>query len=47
MGDNDIVLDKVVFVVVVLGFYAPQTAEVIIRRDIGFKYQMKDCRSPG
>ena len=34
-------------VVVVLGFYVPPTAKVILRRDIGLKSHPKDCRSLG
>ena len=34
-------------VVVVLGFYVPPTAKVILRRDLGLKYHPKDWRSPG
>ena len=38
---------KVVVVVVVLGLYAPPTAKVILRRDLGLKSLPKDWRSPG
>ena len=35
------------FVVVVLGFYFPPTANVIRRRDLDIKSHPKDWRSPG
>ena len=31
--------------IVVLGFYVPPTAKVILRRDLGLKSHLKDCVS--
>ena len=35
------------FNVVVLGFYIPPTAKVILRKDLGLMSHPKDWRSPG
>ena len=40
-------LKSVNVVVVVLGFYVPPTAEVILSRDLDLKSLPKDWRSPG
>ena len=39
--------ESVSLVVVVLGFYVPPTAKVILRWDLGLKSLPKDWRSPG
>ena len=39
--------ERLLVVVVVLGFYVPPTAKVIRRRDLSLKYHPKDWRSPG